>query len=114
MTTGGDRHLALEAARARADLTVQELWLRYVALSGTGDAFEIDGHLQGLVPLEPFQQDVLAQAVNERLEEVFLSLRVPLSSLVGEVVPDGALDDVVGRLLGPWPGPGQGSATPST
>lgn len=75
-----ERHQRMDAARDRAELTVQDLWLRYVALGGTGDAFDLDGYLQGLVPLEPFQQDVLAQALNEALEECYRAYRIPLST----------------------------------
>ena len=75
----------MDAARVRAELTVPDLWLRYVALGGTGDAFDLDGYLQGLVPLETFQQDVLAQALNEALEECYRANRVPLSSLRGRI-----------------------------
>ncbi len=78
--TSDERHRSMDAARVRAELTVQELWLRYVALGGTGDAFDLDGYLQGLVPLRDFQQDVLAQALNEALEERYRAYRIPLST----------------------------------
>src|SRR3712207_7515984 len=42
------RHASMEAARVRAELSIQDLWLRYVSLGGTGDAFDLDGYLQGL------------------------------------------------------------------
>src|SRR3712207_3333498 len=70
----------MDAARVRADLTVQDLWLRYLALGGTGDAFDLDGYLQGLVPLETFQQDVLAQALNEALEDSYRAYHISLST----------------------------------
>ena len=85
----------MDAARVRAELTVQDLWLRYVGLGGTGDAFDIDGYLQGLVPLESFQQDVLAQAVNEALDDGYRTYHVPLSS----PPPDGAGGDLLTRLI---------------
>ena len=96
----------MDAARVRAELTIQDLWLRYVALGGTCDAFDLDGYLQGLVPLDTFQQDVLAQALNEALRERYQSYLVPLSApgavdgwdddrlrglmdqLLGELAPD--------------------------
>jgi hypothetical protein len=77
--TGDERCGRMDAARVRAELTVQDLWLRYVALGGTGDAFDLDGYLQGLVSLETFQQDVLAQALNEALEDGYRAYVVPLS-----------------------------------
>ena len=78
--TSDERHQRMDAARVHAQLTVQDLWLRYLALGGTGDAFDLDGYLQGLVPLEAFQQDVLAQTLNEALEERYQAHRVPLST----------------------------------
>jgi hypothetical protein len=78
--TSDERPRHMDTARVRADLTVQDLWLRYVALGGTGDAFDLDGYLQGLVPLETFQQDVLAQALNEALEDSYRAHRIPLST----------------------------------
>jgi serine phosphatase RsbU (regulator of sigma subunit) len=78
--TSDERHQRMDAARVHAQLTVQDLWLRYLALGGTGDAFDLDGYLQGLVPLEAFQQDVLAQTLNEALEEHYQAYRIPLST----------------------------------
>jgi hypothetical protein len=94
---GDDRHLPIETARVRAELSVQDLWLRYLALGGTGDAFELDGYLHGVVRLETFQEDVLAQAVNEGLSDIYDAARIPLS------VPNGGdtalLAVVVEQLL---------------
>jgi hypothetical protein len=70
----------MDGARVRAELTVQGLWLRYVALGGTGDALDLDGYLQGLIPLEVFQRDVLAQSLNEALEERYREARITLST----------------------------------
>ena len=50
--------------------------------------------------METVQQDVLAQAVNEALEELYRSLRVPLSGTRGDAPVDGALTDVIDQLLG--------------
>ena len=74
--TNEDRHRRMDAARIRAELTVQDLWLRYLALGGSGDAFDLDGYLQALVPLEVFQQDVLAQALDEALDDSYRSYRI--------------------------------------
>ncbi|MCW2635509.1 MAG: hypothetical protein JWQ99_1876 [Blastococcus sp.] len=99
--SGDDRHRPIEAARLRAELSVQDLWLRYLALGGTADAFELDGYLHGVVQLETFQEDVLAQAVNEALADIYDAARVPLTV---SSPPDGgdadSLADVVAELLG--------------
>jgi hypothetical protein len=93
--TSHDRHRHMDVARVRAELTVHDLWLRYVALGGTGDAFDLDGYLQGLVPLETFQQDVVAQALNEALDELYRASRVPLSTRT----PGGEDDEHLRRLV---------------
>jgi hypothetical protein len=94
-----NRHEQVESARVRAQLTVSELWLRYVALGGNGDLFDIDGYLAGLVPMTAFDQNVLAVAVNERLEEIYRAARVPLATPNGDPAPAGEQRDVVARLL---------------
>ena len=86
----------MDAARGRAELTVQDLWLRYVALGGTCDAFDLGGYLQGLLPLGTFQQDIIAQALNEALEESYRAYRIQLST----PPPGDAVDDRVRRLIG--------------
>ncbi|WP_138732199.1 hypothetical protein [Modestobacter excelsi] len=97
--TSDERHRRMDAARVRAELTMQELWLRYVALGGTGDAFDLDGYLQALVPLEVFQQDVLAQALNEALEESYLRYCIPLSTPPAGGTGDDRLRRLVDTLL---------------
>jgi serine phosphatase RsbU (regulator of sigma subunit) len=84
MTTGSAPSLpdegqrsAVRAALDRADLTLEELWMRYFALGGEADLMEIEGFLAGLVALPPLQRDMLAHAVNERLDELTWRHRVP-------------------------------------
>jgi hypothetical protein len=101
--TSDERHRRMSAARTRAELTVQDLWLRYVALGGTGDAFDLDGYLQGLVPLESFQQDVLAQALNEALEESYRAYRIPLSTPALDHSGGERLSRLIDELLGDRP-----------
>jgi len=57
---------ALEAA----DLTVDELWLRYFSMGGEAGRFEIDAYLNGAIALPPIQHDVVAHVINERLDEL--------------------------------------------
>jgi hypothetical protein len=97
--TADDRPRRMDAARVRSDLTVQDLWLRYVALGGTGDVFDLDGYLQGLVPLEVFQQDVLAQALNEALDDLYRAHYIPLSGRSTDGMEDDHLRGLVTRLL---------------
>ena len=110
--TSDERHRHMDATRVRAELTVQDLWLRYVALGGTGDAFDLDGYLQGLVPLEAFQQDVLAQALNEALEDDYRAYVVPLSFPPSVDAGDGKLSRLIADLLGGRPPAGQDAEPP--
>ena len=73
------RHRQMDAARVRVDLTLPELWLRYAALTGTGDVLDLDGFLHGFTQLDPGQQDVLAQALNEALEDEYRAHLIPMS-----------------------------------
>src|SRR5829696_7366433 len=66
-----------ENARVRADLTVEELWFRYLALGGTTGLLELEGFLHGLMPLDPLEEDMLAHALNERLAESYNAARIP-------------------------------------
>jgi len=94
------RHRLFEAARRRAELTVQELWLDYLSLGGTGDVFDVDAYLQGMGPLAPDQQDVLACALNECLEGLYRSVRVPYVTLghatANEELPSAVLEQLLG------------------
>jgi hypothetical protein len=42
----------------RADWTVQQLWVGYLAVGGARSAFDIEAYLCGLGPLSHGQQDV--------------------------------------------------------
>jgi hypothetical protein len=77
-----EQRSALAAAFRRADLSVEQLWIRYFALGGDADLVDVDAHLAGLMPLPPHQRDMLAHAVNERLDEVISAHRVPYNRAV--------------------------------
>jgi len=71
------RHRLFEAARARAQMGLEELWLDYLGLGGDAGLLELEAHLQGLMPLSQSQQDVLAHALNERLDHLHRANRLP-------------------------------------
>ena len=67
----------LARAFSGAKLTVEELWLRYFALGGDAGKVEIEAYLAGLMPLPPLQHNILAHAINERLDELGPPRRAP-------------------------------------
>lgn len=71
------RHELFDIARRRAELTVPQLWVQYLALGGVMDQFAIDAYLSGVALLPLDQQDVLANAVNERLDDLCQAAKVP-------------------------------------
>ncbi|MGY1697798.1 PP2C family protein-serine/threonine phosphatase [Geodermatophilus sp. SYSU D00814] len=74
-----DRRALLRDALRHADLTLDQLWLRYFELGGNADLFDLETHLGGLACLPDLDGDLLAVAVNERLDELFAARRVPYS-----------------------------------
>jgi hypothetical protein len=95
------------AAQRRGELTLQQLWLRYVALTGTCAMIEIDAFLHGLGTLPAGEQDKLAHALNERLDELYQASRVPY--LAADLSPDNGEDPlaVLQQLLDRPPTPKQ-------
>jgi hypothetical protein len=86
---------------ARADLTLEQLWMRYFALGGAVDLFELDAYLNGAMPLPGVQRDMLAHAVNERLDELVGRDRIPYSRPVRQTQPvSGPLAALVELLEG--------------
>jgi len=86
-TDEDNQRRALDAALSRTDLTLEQLWSRYFALGGDAGLVELEAFLSGLMPLTPLQRDILAQAVNERLDEL-AGARVPYTRVVSEAKPD--------------------------
>jgi hypothetical protein len=82
----------------RGELGVHELWLRYVALGGNCDVFDVDGYLQSLLPLAPSEEVILAVALNERLDEVYRAARIPIPT-AGSPLSDDVLPRLVEDLL---------------
>lgn len=101
-----DRHELFEIARRRAEWSITDLWVAYLSLGGDLDLFAIRAYLHGLAPLPSVQQDILANAVNERLDDLFRAARVPYLHADGDAAPPSEDPvDVLEGLLGPEGGP---------
>lgn len=91
----------LAACFARSDLTLEQLWMRYFALGGSLSLLELDAYLNGLFALPRVDRDMLAHAVNERLDEVTGPARAPYSHSVPDAKPlHGPLRALVDLLEG--------------
>jgi hypothetical protein len=99
------RHQLFMAAQRRLDLSLNQLWLRYIALTGSCAMIDIDAFLHGLSSLPAGEQDILAHALNERLDEVYEACRVPyLAADLPAVTPEDPLT-VLHQLLDHPPPP---------
>jgi hypothetical protein len=79
MATPGEVNQRFRDAFEAASLDVTELWLRYFAYGGLASRFELDAYLNGALALPPLQHDIVAQVINERLDEI-APPRAPYSS----------------------------------
>ncbi len=70
MPTFRDLNERFRAAFDAAGLSVDELWLRYFSLGGDAGRFELDAYVNGAIALPPLQHDIVAAAINERLDEI--------------------------------------------
>jgi hypothetical protein len=93
------RQLAVCFARSR--LTPEQLWMRYFALGGSQSLLELDAYLNGLTTLPRVDRDMMAHAVNERLDELAGPPRAPYSHTVRDGKPlHGPLRALVDLLEG--------------
>jgi hypothetical protein len=60
----------LNAVRRELDLSVEEFWLRYLALGGTAMLYEFEAYLYGMLHLGQGEFDVAVHAINERATEL--------------------------------------------
>lgn len=85
---GAEQRLLTSRAMHEADLTVPEVWLRYFSFSGVVAEYEVHAYLQGLITLPRLQRDLIAQAVNELIDELPAPPRAP-SDADFETGPEG-------------------------
>jgi hypothetical protein len=99
--TADEQLRALAIAFRRADLSMEDLWIRYFTLGGDAGLVEVEAYFSGLMSLPAGQRDILAHAVNERLDDVTTRLRVPYSRALRDPAPiSGPLAALVDLLDG--------------
>ncbi len=89
----------IRVALERTGMTSDQLWLRYFALGGVAGPEEVNAFLEGRADLPGQQQDCLAVAINERLDELTWRHRVPYADKErdrrDDAGPLGALTDLL-------------------
>jgi Stage II sporulation protein E (SpoIIE) len=78
---------AIGGAVRHAELTLEQLWMRYFALGGDLDLVDVDAYVAELTQLPALDRDMLAHAVNERLDELTGQRRAPYASVVRQRRP---------------------------
>jgi hypothetical protein len=63
--TSDDPGLSLQDGLARSGMRFDELWLGQLALGGEASRLEVEAYVLGLLAADPYQHDLLAQALNE-------------------------------------------------
>lgn len=112
VTCGNEgRHELFEEARRRGEWTITDLWVQYLAVGGGLDLFSVEAYLHGLSFLPPSEQNLLATALNERLDDLYRAVRLPYLDIAATTKSEGgdALD-IIYELLGyhpthDWGGP---------
>ena len=74
--------LSLEDGLSRSGMSFDELWMRQLAVGGTAGRLEVEAYVLGLLEADPFQHDLLAQAINEHFIERGLDHPVAYSDTV--------------------------------
>ena len=69
----------LEFYMNHSGLTIDELWLRQISIGGDADALEVEAYVLGLLRLDPYQHDIIAQALNEHFLDQGQDHPVPYS-----------------------------------
>ena len=92
VTTQHSLNARFQRALEAADLTVDELWLRYFSMGGEAGRFELDAYLNGAIALPPIQHDVVAHVINERLDEI-----APPRAPYSDDFMQARLDDPIGN-----------------
>ena len=67
----------LENGRIHADLSHQDLWVRYVAIGGDSSPIAVRTYLNGGGAADVRDHDLLVDALNERFTELGLNRPVP-------------------------------------
>src|SRR3712207_2064192 len=84
----GEQQRSIIRALKRADLSLEQLWVRYFGMGGEAGYLDVDAFVHGLGSLPPLQRDMLAHAINERIDELTWTHRASYSRPFRDGEPD--------------------------
>lgn len=92
-----EQRLLTTRAIHEAELSITDVWVRYFSFSGSVAEYEVHAYLQGLINLPRLQRDLIAQAVNEVIDEQPAPRRAPSYTDLDDIsdLPRDAPDDQV-------------------
>lgn len=96
------QRVLISAAMIASDVSSVDAWLRYFALGGVVDAFDVDAYLAGLQSMPLAECNLFAQAVNELIDEQPPRPRAPYrrtTSSTGSSEGDEPLDGLLRQWL---------------
>lgn len=62
--------LDLHEGMVRSCMTYQELWLRQLGMGGEAGRLEVEAYVLGVLSVDSYQHDLLAQSLNEHFMEI--------------------------------------------
>ncbi|MGK8521317.1 PP2C family protein-serine/threonine phosphatase [Nocardia asteroides] len=77
-----EQQRSLVLALKGAELNLEELWMSYFTMGGDAGCLEIDAYVHGLGELPTRDRDILAHAVNERLDQLAWTKRATYSRTI--------------------------------
>jgi hypothetical protein len=57
--------VSLVVGMGATGMDYDELWLRYLGVSGSAGPFEVEAYVLGLLTPDAYEHDLIAQAINE-------------------------------------------------
>jgi hypothetical protein len=68
--TGTGTGFSLSDGWDLSGLSLDELWLRYLALGGTATAARVSAYARGLLHPDSYQHNLIAQAINDHFTDL--------------------------------------------
>ncbi len=85
-----EQQRSLVLALKGAELSLEELWMSYFTSGGDAGCLEIDAYVHGGRGLPTLDRDILAHAVNERLDQLAWAKRAAYSRIIRDTEPESA------------------------